>query len=232
MPSATRVAHRYLRRATDATQTLKQVGEHFKRKYGLTYDISPRGNAMGDGPEVAVWDDSDEPLYRATLSVEVNDVEDGDWGIHVSQGNKTYGFTLDADASLRDIIAEAERAAKRESDLLRVASKTAKQQDDAALVKAIEGVLGQIRKDAGDERYDPVADVDIWTGPKIRRWDPRSRADVVLTYDGAGYDYLSPQADYPSVSRKYRTMLEKAARRLGYYMEDVNSWSAGFYYEG
>lgn len=78
---------------------------------------------------------------------------------------------------------------------------------------------------------DMFVDVQIWVGSAVDKYTD-SGADLVLAYDGAGYDYLSPYADYPSVSDAHREKIIEIAEQLGFFMEDLNSWSAGFYYEG
>tara|TARA_Y100000310_G_scaffold240880_1_gene244768 strand:- start:276 stop:605 length:330 start_codon:yes stop_codon:yes gene_type:complete len=71
------------------------------------------------------------------------------------------------------------------------------------------------------DRYGhPLADVFV------RASDDGLR--VTVCYDGAGYDYLSPCADYPTVSDKYRARLDAVLRAIDptLYLEDNNSWSA------
>ena len=76
-------------------------------------------------------------------------------------------------------------------------------------------------------KYDPVADVGIWIGDDLDRRDAYN-ADVVLHFDGAGYDYFT----YTSPLREFRRAVEGIAKKLGYHMEDLTNWSIGFYNEG
>jgi hypothetical protein len=111
----------------------------------------------------------------------------------------------------------------------------AKRRNPRALKRAVEKVVDQIRNLlAGDPdfepggRYydDPVADVQIWTGSQA------GGADLVLAYDGAGYDWFSLNAEYPRTADRWREKLFEAAERLGYHAEDRNNWSMGFYFDG
>ncbi|MDB4278632.1 hypothetical protein N9917_03440 [Deltaproteobacteria bacterium] len=108
--------------------------------------------------------------------------------------------------------------------------------NDRALVKGIEKLLEEIRNILADDPdlgpggkwyRDPVADVAIHSGKATERYGGGA---VVLTYDGAGYDYFSPNADY-HVSDRWRDKLDVIAKRLGYHSEDANSWSMAFYYD-
>ena len=118
-----------------------------------------------------------------------------------------------------------------------LASQKTGRRNNRALVKAILAVLEKIRADGAElgpdwgkgGKYDPVTDTGVWVGDEIRRYVGKdSSADVVLHYDGAGYDYLN----YNSPIRKYRAAIQSVAGRLDYLMEDINGWSTGFYYEG
>jgi len=74
-------------------------------------------------------------------------------------------------------------------------------------------------------RYDMLADTGVWIGEEIKRFATSCNADVVLHYDGAGYDYLS----YSTSIERYRSEICALAAQHGYGMEDLNSWSSGFY---
>lgn len=72
---------------------------------------------------------------------------------------------------------------------------------------------------------DSFADTRVLTGDNIAH-----SADVVLTYDGAGYDFLSYYGEGPMMGLdKYRDALISLATQNGYMVEDHNSWSMGFY---
>ena len=95
---------------------LKAVGEHFKRKHGLTYKIDPRTGVFND-PGLDVWDPNDEPSYGSTLYVAPHDSDKGGWVIGITTGGGR-SFMSGADGGVQEIIREATRYAKRESDLL------------------------------------------------------------------------------------------------------------------
>jgi|TARA_R110000824_G_scaffold151130_4_gene322045 hypothetical protein len=109
----------------------------------------------------------------------------------------------------------------------------------SALVADIQAILSDLHDDAstdlgpewapGGKWYrNPVADVQLHVGDDAVKHGGQDVA-VLLTYDGAGYDYLSPSADYPSVSEKWQAKLWAAAKRHGFEAEEYNSWSVGFY---
>jgi hypothetical protein len=84
-------------------------------------------------------------------------------------------------------------------------------------------------------KYDPVSDVGGWVGKEAERMTQTSgRApDVVLHYDGAGYDVFSDQGDYAYYGiRKHRDHVKKLGEKYGYFAEPLNNWSLGFWYEG
>lgn len=102
------------------------------------------------------------------------------------------------------------------------------------LAKAI-----QKRIDEEESRYDEVmgdlsrggyfADTKVWTGKKAKDMAD-SGAPVVLTYDGAGYDYLSSQGEMEYMGgSQLRTDIRNLAARMGYMTEDLTSWAMGFY---
>jgi hypothetical protein len=82
-------------------------------------------------------------------------------------------------------------------------------------------------------KYDPVSDVGVWVGKdEVKRYSD-SGADVILHYDGGGYDVFSEQGDYAYYGmRKYRDHVEKLGEKYGYMVEPLNNWSLGYYYEG
>lgn len=94
-------------------RVLRQVGEHFARKHGFKYEIGE--NVWGDpNAAVSVWDDNDEPVYAASLSVEW---ADDAFHISIHQGRKSGGYETGA-TSAPAIIREAEAFARKNSDLL------------------------------------------------------------------------------------------------------------------
>ena len=112
--------------------------------------------------------------------------------------------------------------------------------NDKRLAAALLKYLDEIRNDwqkmfDGDKnyarggKYDPVADVGVAVGPNAKRYT-NANADVVLHYDGAGYDIFSEQGDLGI--EKYRRDVEKLGRKYGYHAEPLTNWSLGFYYEG
>lgn len=104
------------------------------------------------------------------------------------------------------------------------------------LVKAIQAYIDKLREadrkmcEEIDIRFsDPFADTVVKTVDKDSDFHP---AEVVLTYDGAGYDHLSINADYPSVADKNKEAIRTIAEKHKYFMEDYASWATCFYYEG
>jgi hypothetical protein len=99
--------------ASDDERYLEDVGKYFQRKYGLTYEVGE--NAYGTGPKVVIWDEGDEPLYAASLTV---DIDEGELNISIHQGRsgKSTGF-YDV-PPLNKTIAAAEKYARKHSDLL------------------------------------------------------------------------------------------------------------------
>jgi hypothetical protein len=104
------------------------------------------------------------------------------------------------------------------------------------LVAAIQAYIDKLREEdrkvceEAEIRFsDPFADTVVKTVDKESDFHP---AEVVLTYDGAGYDYLSLNADYPTVADKHREAIRVIAKKKKYHMEDYASWATCFYYEG
>jgi hypothetical protein len=102
------------------------------------------------------------------------------------------------------------------------------------LAAALRKYLGDIQSENARElgptwgaggRYDMLADTGVWIGEEIKRFTGHTAPDVVLHYDGAGYDYLS----YDTCIQRYRSEILAIAQRLGYGMEDLNCWSCAFY---
>ena len=82
-----------------------------------------------------------------------------------------------------------------------------------------------------------TADCGVWIGEEIpegvytfmgeiRTFD--YDADVVLHFDGAGNEFFSYNGFTGECS--YRQRVVDLAASLGFYTEDHNSWSMGFYY--
>lgn len=96
-----------------------------------------------------------------------------------------------------------------------------KKQLKTKITKIVQGQIERIRKQhkeifegmsCADD--DPCADVTI-----------SEKADSVLvTYDGAGYDWFSMQADF-NASETTRNNLQEAFEKIGVMMEDNNTWS-------
>jgi hypothetical protein len=105
----------------DAAKVLKEVGRYFEKKYGLSYRFDPKGNVWGDGPEVTIWDEGDEPHYAASLSVSWENtmsLDHGEYSIDIFQRPGSAGTSVDGPISARNLIKMAERFAKKESDLI------------------------------------------------------------------------------------------------------------------
>ena len=95
------------------------------------------------------------------------------------------------------------------------------------LVKAIREYLASV-----DVRIDGLppmfADVDIWHPGN--RPELLGGAAVVLTYDGAGFEFLSASGHLAYLgSHRHREAIYAIAQKLGYDADDHNSWSMGFY---
>ncbi len=68
-------------------------------------------------------------------------------------------------------------------------------------------------------RYDPVADVRVFMEGR----------DVVLTFDGAGFDHFSADCDFPQATAWLnRERLSEISERLGYDMQEANSYTLRF----
>ena len=110
----------------------------------------------------------------------------------------------------------------------------------AKLAEAIRGYLRQIQDESqemmgGDPTWgqggplDPVGDSGVWVGSEIQQYT-KSDADVVLHYDGSGYDLFSPSGELAyGGDWAYRERIEAIAKDHGYHSEDLNGWSLGFY---
>ena len=72
-------------------------------------------------------------------------------------------------------------------------------------------------------KYDPVADAGVWTGDRAQE---EAGTDVVLHFDGAGYDYFYYGSQ---MAAPYRRAVRAIAKKLGYEMEDNTNWNIGFY---
>ena len=73
-------------------------------------------------------------------------------------------------------------------------------------------IYRKLEKKTGIELDDPVADVRI-----IEKDD-----HVLVTYDGAGYDWFSYNCEY---GMKIRDRLFTALEKEGFHAEDQNKWS-------
>ncbi len=71
--------------------------------------------------------------------------------------------------------------------------------------------------EASEPRWQDLADT------VVRFVDDR----VNLYYDGAGYDYLSYQADFGGGI--YRKEVEAIATKHGFHFEDASTWGMTFY---
>jgi len=110
-----------------------------------------------------------------------------------------------------------------------------------ALLKYLDDIRAEESRDMGADhgkggKYDPVADIKVWAGKDIDTYAPRGGegADVIIAYDGAGYDLFSPQGDYAHMGawgQKHRKKLFQLAKKYGYDAEDINNWSMGFWNE-
>ena len=76
-------------------------------------------------------------------------------------------------------------------------------------------------------KYDPVADAGVWTGSRAKS-EGGEHAEVVLHFDGAGYDYFYNGSP---MSRPYRKAVIAIAKKLGFHMEDNTNWNMAFYPE-
>ena len=106
-------------------------------------------------------------------------------------------------------------------------------QKSTAILKLVEGIEGMI---ATDPYPNICKDVIVKAG--------HEDCDVLLSYDGAGYDYLSMESDLPYLladegidcsnwdGPPLRKQIIKFAERLGFHAEDCNNWSMGFWFEG
>jgi hypothetical protein len=93
------------------------------------------------------------------------------------------------------------------------------------LAKKIKAIL---TKYAGDDS-DTFADTKILTGDDVHTYLD-STALVAMTYDGAGYDFLSYEGEAVYMGcNALRDMIAEAAHGHGFYMEDQNNWAAAFW---
>lgn len=95
------------------------------------------------------------------------------------------------------------------------------------LKEALAAILDTLRTDPRPAK-DPMDEVLLWTGADVDKYT-KSRAALVVSFDGGGYDFLSPESDYPKYADENRAKLEAAGKRLGFYMEDVNNYQIAFY---
>ena len=82
---------------------------------------------------------------------------------------------------------------------------------------------------------DPVADVRVYMGEEAKKYyfDPKSEHApvVLLTFDGAGYDYFGYNSEMPKTADEYREKLRKLAEGHGLGMEMADNCSMGFWPE-
>lgn len=110
-----------------------------------------------------------------------------------------------------------------------------------ALLKYLDDIRAKEARESGPKygkggKYDPVADVKVWSGRDIDTYAPSGgeNADVIIAFDGAGYDLFSYRGDYAMMGawgQQYRKKLHELARKYGYHSEDINNWSMGFFDE-
>lgn len=103
------------------------------------------------------------------------------------------------------------------------------------VAKKIEKILAEYEAKVNRELAKVDAEAGITDGkPQQMFRDVRITAEknkVLVTYDGAGYDYLSLNADYPSVVENgpRKTINEYLApHRL--HIEDENTWSFSIHF--
>lgn len=75
---------------------------------------------------------------------------------------------------------------------------------------------------------DPMDEVLVWTGADVTKYTGGTAA-LVISFDGGGYDLLSPESEMPRYAETNRDKLSDAAKKLGYHMEEFNSYQIGFY---
>lgn len=110
-----------------------------------------------------------------------------------------------------------------------VETKTAEHKKIERAVKIIEHAFNKIRKesydmakDCGYEYVDPLADVRLWLG------GTEMHGSVIrVTYDGAGYEYFSDDGDF--IRGRYKHEIDAKLRKIGFRVEDFNTWSFGVY---
>jgi len=113
----------------------------------------------------------------------------------------------------------------------------------AAQVQPPQKLAAEIKRllDAAQAQWDEVMemeglggggefdDVRILVGQEAKR-ELAAGADIVMTYDGAGYDQLSYQSDMEHMGgSKIRADIINAAAQMGYTTEDLASYAMGFY---
>ncbi len=119
------------------------------------------------------------------------------------------------------------------------------------IMESIRASTREISEDLGMRFDDPLADVRILAGDDCQNSE-FSNAKVAITFDGAGYDLLSYNADLEwaaeleSAAQEFgfdatkarladsktpttRDKLEALAESCGLHMEDYASWAVTFY---
>ncbi len=83
--------------------------------------------------------------------------------------------------------------------------------------RTLEGFMGTFS--------DPYADTFV----QVVREGGSKRVELV--YEGAGYQYLSPEADYPRMAGQNSHAFIVIAQEHGFNAEPINGWSLGFWME-
>lgn len=102
------------------------------------------------------------------------------------------------------------------------------------LIKALQSWIDEKNAEEPNPRWKPLTDTRVVSDPvrmhKMTGYNtPEHYKDaVMLTYDGAGYDYLSYQADYGGIWRKD---VKAIAKKYGYEVDDYSTWAMSFYPE-
>lgn len=103
----------------------------------------------------------------------------------------------------------------------------------ATLQKRIQKILDDHRKDMNrpaGSRWDPFSDVGFWSAAQAEAKGVGRGADLVMHYDGGGYDLLSHQGELAMYgSHSFRDAITAVAKKCGYRTEDIHTWAMGFY---
>jgi len=77
------------------------------------------------------------------------------------------------------------------------------------------------------KRNNPMKGVEVYQGMEAERLT-KGKADLVLTFDGNGYNFFSDKSEYRDIMKKNERELEMLAGKYGYVLARPNSWSIGF----